>query len=436
MFRVPLPVALALTLLLPAGARAGLYYSGEPTAELPSQWRGFLLDQRALLSVGIEPKSGAPVGPLRQLYLRKAIELEGAAKTRRWTAEELADLGAIYIRLGKVPEAVGLLRQAQREHPNHFFIAANLGTAWQLQGDLQQAALGLEQAVRLAPGKYQPFEEYHLKLVRLRLREPKGHQELDELFGVRYLGDNGEYVPGKLAAGEKKKLPARAAAIVQQLCLWLPGDARLLWQLAELANAYGDVRIAANMMDGCVTQFGLHARPLRQHRQVLKAAVEGMPQAIAGKTGHEGHVSRLPAKSHRPLLTHVDAATLPPVSATGINMVPWSVFRDTQVDRKFHPTFPAYLKLLDGKKVTLTGFMQPFNENQDINSFMLIEYPVGCWFCEMPEMNGILHIELPRGQSTTYTRGLMRVTGRLVLNATDPEEFLFAVRDARVAEAD
>ena len=43
----------------------------------------------------------------------------------------------------------------------HFRIAANLGTAWQLQGDLQQAALALQQAVLLAPGKMQAAEQYH-----------------------------------------------------------------------------------------------------------------------------------------------------------------------------------------------------------------------------------------------------------------------------------
>ena len=31
----------------PVPCRAGLYYSGETIADLPSQWRGYLLDQRA-----------------------------------------------------------------------------------------------------------------------------------------------------------------------------------------------------------------------------------------------------------------------------------------------------------------------------------------------------------------------------------------------------
>jgi len=43
-------VAFALLGLSPT-VRAGLYYSGETQAELPSQWRGFLLDQRTLRQI-------------------------------------------------------------------------------------------------------------------------------------------------------------------------------------------------------------------------------------------------------------------------------------------------------------------------------------------------------------------------------------------------
>src|SRR5262249_35292202 len=163
---------------------------------------------------------------------------------------------------------------AQREHPQHFRLAANLGTAWQLQGDLDQAAAALQQAVRLAPGKFQRAEEYHLKLVRLRQRQPGDSQALDDLFGIRYTGDKGEFLPGKVPADQRKQLPADAVTVVQQLALWLPADGRLLWQLAELANAHGDVRTAAAMLDGCVTEFGMNDPDLRRQRLAARAAAE------------------------------------------------------------------------------------------------------------------------------------------------------------------
>src|SRR5216683_2742673 len=145
-------------------AQAGLYSSGESLAELPSQWRGFLIDQRLLRNLAIKPTDSMKPSPGRARYEEEAAKLEKFARERKLTADEAADLGALYVRLGEVARAIEVLRPAQRDHPQHFRLAANLGTAWQLNGDMQQAADCLTVAVRLAPGKYQKAEESHLKL--------------------------------------------------------------------------------------------------------------------------------------------------------------------------------------------------------------------------------------------------------------------------------
>src|SRR5207253_1152805 len=75
------------------------------------------------------------------------------AKSRRGplTADEAADLGALHVRFGQPEKAVELLRRIVRKNPDHFRAVANLGTAWQLAGDLSAAAECLREAVRLAP---------------------------------------------------------------------------------------------------------------------------------------------------------------------------------------------------------------------------------------------------------------------------------------------
>ncbi len=428
-------VAWGVVFVLAGAGRAGLYYSGESFAELPSQWRGFLLDQRSLRQIGAPAGPKAPASPLRVRYQEEASKLE--KKAGQLTADEWADLGALYIRLGDVPKAVTLLRDAQRKHPEHFRILANLGTAWQLDGDLAMAAQALQQAARLAPPKFRKAEDYHLKLVRLRLQENKKNSGLDDLFGVRFVGAGGDYEPGKWADNQRRKLPAGAVGVAQQLALWLPADARLLWLLAELANAHGDVRTAAAFMDGCVTQFGLNDPELRRHRQLTRAAADKLPKsALGSQAAHKEHEGGLVTRSRRPLLSRLDRADLPPISATGLNQLPWEVLGRTLVDAKFRPTFDKYLKDLNGKQVSLTGFIQPFKEDPDLAAFMFIEYPVGCWYCEIPEPIGIVYIELPEGKSVPYRRELVRVVGRLQLNANDPEDFLYAIRDARVGEVD
>lgn len=421
-------------LLAGASAQAGLYYSGEKYASLPTQWRGFLLDHRTLRNVAVKPKNDADASPLRLRYLAEAKTLQARLDKKKLDADEIADLGALYIRLGEFERAVEILRPAQRTHANHFAIAANLGAAWQLLGDYRQAAGSLEEAVHLAPGKQLAVEQAHLKLVRARQRDKAG--ELDDLFGVRFVNDKGDYEPGKFAAAEKKKLPAKAVEITQQLALMLPADGPLLWQLAELANAHGDFPNAAAMMEGCVSQFGMASPTLKKHRQTLREAVDSLPKAKLGAEHENKHAGTIAFRSRRPLLSQSLAGALPPIDPKGINPVPWELFGETAIEKPFKVNFPKYLQELQGKQVALTGFMYPLREDPDMAAFLFIEAPVGCWYCEMPETTGIVYVELPRGQTARYQRGMVRVVGRLSLNGDDPEDFLFSVRDAKVAALD
>jgi tetratricopeptide (TPR) repeat protein len=424
------PPILAL-IVLAAPARAGLHYTGEVQAELPASWRGFLLDHRALRLIGVSAPNAAPT-LLREQYEQTAERL---AKRPELTADEAADLGALYVRLGKPEKAVQVLAAATRKHPDHFRCAANLGTAWQLAGEPGKAAEALRDAVRLAPNEWKEAEGYHLKLVELRRAGPKNATELDDLFGVKYVGETGKPEPGKIAPAARQKLPANAAAIVQQLALWLPADGRLLWQLGEIANAHGDVRTAANILDGCVGEFALASPDARRRRTIYREAADAI--ARLPDSEHDKFRGDLKTKSPRPLLRKLDSSLLPPVRADGINALPWLVLNETAVARPFKPRFAKYLEDLDGKRVALTGFMQPADaETSEAGGFLLLENPVGCWFCESPEPAGIVYVALPEGKTTEIRKGLVKVEGVLRLNRNDPEQYLYKVSKAKVGEAD
>jgi hypothetical protein len=220
--------------------------------------------------------------------------------------------------------------------------------------------------------------------------------------------------------------------VVQQLALWLPADGRLLWQLGELANAHGDVRTAAAILDGCVTEFAIASPVARERRRVYRAAAD----EIAKNPDHEGHKITLKAKSARPLVKAFDESTLPPVRDDGANPLPWRVLAATTLDAKGTAAFLDYLDRLDGKTVTLNGFMQPVRDELQVTGFLLLEYPVGCWFCETPEATGLVGVELKPGKAVDLKKGLVKVTGTLSLNRADPETYWFRVTDARVGESD
>src|SRR5580698_5281056 len=100
--------AIAL-IALTSPLRAGLYYSGEQQAELPAQWRGFLLDLRALRMIGMMPKNVSPT-LLREQYQEAAAKLVNALRQTPLSADEAADLGALYVRLGEYEKAIETLR--------------------------------------------------------------------------------------------------------------------------------------------------------------------------------------------------------------------------------------------------------------------------------------------------------------------------------------
>lgn len=418
---------LIVLLASPLVLRAGVYYSGESFAELPSSWRGFLVDQRHLRVLAGRPPAGMPDSPLRQDYENDLARLSAKSSL---SADEIADLGALLVRLGKTEQALDVLRQAHRQYPNHFRIASHLGTAWQLQGKLDEAAAALRVAVRLAPEPHLPVERLHLKLVEGRLRTKSGSQ-LDDLFGVDY----GQLI-GQMPDEERRKLPPDAVAWVQRLALSLPGDGLLLWQLAELANAHGDVASAAAILEGCVSEFGLNSPAIRRRRQQLREAAEQWASTPRNNTAsHDQHLG-LRVRSSRPLARKIDTAQLPTPRADRTIPLAWALLAETKIDALARPTFLEYLQQCDGKSVSLTGFMQPLTDDFEFQHFLLLEYPIGCWFCEVPPPTALVLVELPEGKSQPLRRGLVKVTGRLKLNAKDPEDFLYSLQNAVVSDVD
>ena len=290
-----------------------------------------------------------------------------------------------------------------------------------MNGDLAAAQAALEDAVRLAPATTKRVEQFHLKLVQQRVKEGRTPPDKwDDLFGA-----DGDY--------DAKKLPADAAAIVQQLALWLPADGRLLWQLGEIAHASGDVRTAANILDGCVSEFGMASPNLRARRTKYRAAAD----KLTTDEQHLGHTGTLTFLSSRPLGHTFDASKLPPIRTDRANQLPWGAIQEVTVGKGFKPTYLKHVDSLDGKTITITGYPAPAGDGADGVSFLLTEYPIGCWFCESPDASSIVRVELtPGSDATTIPRGSIKLTGTLKLNRNDPERFLYTIENAKLASAD
>src|SRR5262249_48936012 len=82
--------------------------------ELPSQWRGFLLDQRALRNIALKPTGRLRSTPERNRYEAALAQLVKTAGGRPPTAEGIAAPGAVYLGPGGNGQSPANFTPAQR----------------------------------------------------------------------------------------------------------------------------------------------------------------------------------------------------------------------------------------------------------------------------------------------------------------------------------
>ena len=138
---------------------AGVHYSKEQFADLPSQWRGFLPDQRFLRQLAIKLPKEQAKNELRKSYESDLARLEKLVEIRQSQPVDFADMGALHIRLGNYARAVEVLRLGDRVFPAQFRILSNLATAWFLSGEQEKAIAQMQQVVKLAPGAFLAAEQ-------------------------------------------------------------------------------------------------------------------------------------------------------------------------------------------------------------------------------------------------------------------------------------
>jgi tetratricopeptide (TPR) repeat protein len=313
-------IVLAAICGLHGSVRAGVYNFAEkafgplqaeaPGAPLPfPQFKGELSD---LVNLGFPLNT-----PLQKRYQEKRAELETKVRRGDATTDDRINLSAYAIYLRDPQAAIAALLPVTAQDRANFAPNANLMTAYQLSGQLDRAFAMLESLRETRPNikglNAQQIdwlvraEKLHHKLITERYKEslrqtsgrPMAPENVDDLFGVRFVGESGQFEPSQLAASEKAKLPLDAIALIQQLLVWLPDDTRLYWQLGELYNAQGDLRRAAAVFDECRRESGrrLDAALLREHRQLVQEALakapppddaaDGLMDGLAGSPGDD-----------------------------------------------------------------------------------------------------------------------------------------------------
>lgn len=104
--------------------------------------------------------------------------------------------------------------------------------------------------------------------------------------------------------------------------------------------------------------------------------------------------------------------------------------------------FPESLKKLEGHRVSLVGFMAPFDNLRNMRRCMIVPNYVGCRFCSSPDLNQVVYVTQGNQNksqlSYPYIEGPSQVSGILRLSLPDSEHdgktqgFVYSLEDASV----
>lgn len=106
------------------------------------------------------------------------------------TLEELNDYGVLLIYARRFSEAIVIFEKIEKQHPNLAKTAANLGTAFELAGQLEKAKYWINQGMLRDPQTYEGSEWIHVKILEAQIQQQKDknwiktHDVLGLDFGV------------------------------------------------------------------------------------------------------------------------------------------------------------------------------------------------------------------------------------------------------------
>jgi tetratricopeptide (TPR) repeat protein len=290
-------------------AWAGVYRQSEMAEPLPVRWNGnnsVNLKRGELFMISdqyntLKPPKKDERRDFREMCLKETESLEKKEQEKGLAPSECLDLSGCYLRLGRFKKAIGLLEkklgELEKAEPYRFLLQSNLAMAYWEDGFPSRAIQWQRESLSNWPTTFKgwTWEQWHryrlaeqrlLSLMLHRAPELEGRGAssqaltLDPLFpGVTFNGPGGKYIVGGIALAAADKLPMGAEAILSQLILWMPNDARLLWYYAEVLNAEGKTNDAWFIMDLLRNPeaFKVTTPELRQHWHALVEAGADAP---------------------------------------------------------------------------------------------------------------------------------------------------------------
>ena len=120
----------------------------------------------------------------------------------------------------------------------------------------------------------------------------------------------------------------------------------------------------------------------------------------------------------------------------GLEVLPWSLMRQTKGSMRRGGEFAEELLAFDGQLVNVMGFMVPQEQFRNVDNFMMLPLPIECYFCAMPPDRDIMNVQLKEGEKEDIWREPVLIIGTLNIHRGPDVRFFYSLTDAVLVPAD
>lgn len=99
------------------------------------------------------------------------------------------------------------------------------------------------------------------------------------------------------------------------------------------------------------------------------------------------------------------------------------------------PVFSKATKALEGKEITVKGYIIPLEGYQGQSYFVFSKFPYSmCFFCGGAGPETVMEVETKKGKDIKYTSKQITIKGKLKLNDKNVDRLMFILNDAELVK--
>ena len=158
-----------------------------------------------------------------------------------------SDYAVALMYIGRSKEAVELLRQLEKERLGEYFVAANLGTAYELSGNNEEALRWINEGIRRNPDSHEGTEWLHSKILEAKIAQQKDadYFKKHSVLELRPEGIGQEIAIGNTKLSVKELKEAIQHQLAERLQFVKPPDA----SIASLLFDYAAIEAATRTLE-------------------------------------------------------------------------------------------------------------------------------------------------------------------------------------------